>query len=91
MNGDADGVNGVRRALTDWLSDIGLVQAGRAAAIGRYIDYYGSYATSHDALDRDAGFQEEVRNAARALATEVGFLRGGRKEPDDALVEPRPK
>lgn len=91
VHGDADGVNNVRRALTDWLTDMGLIQAGHAAAIGRYIGYYGKYATSHDALDRDEGFQEEVRNAARALATELGFLRDGRKEPDDALKEPRPR
>jgi hypothetical protein len=66
-------------------------QAGHAAAVGRYIDYYGLYATSHDALDRDSAFQEEVRNAARALASQLSLLRNGRKEPDDDLREPRPK
>ena len=29
------------------------------------------YATSHDDLDRDTAFQEEVRNAARALVQAV--------------------
>ncbi len=91
VHGDTDGVSNVRRDLTDWLSDIGLVQAGAAAEVGRYIDYYGMYATSHDALDRDSAFQEEVRNAARALASELSLLRDGRKEPDDGLKEPRPK
>ena len=91
VHGDTDGVGNVRRDLTDWLSDIGLVQAGAAAALGRYIDYYGMYATSHDALDRDSAFQEEVRNAARALASELSLLRDGRKEPDEGLKEPRPK
>ena len=91
VHGDADGVSEARRALTDWLTDMGLVQAGHAAAIGRYIDYYGKYATSHDALDRDGALQEEVQNAARALASEVSLLRHGRKEPDDDLKEPRPK
>ena len=38
----------------------------RAASIDRYVGYYEPYATSHQALDRDQGFQEEVRNAARA-------------------------
>jgi multimeric flavodoxin WrbA len=91
VHGDTDGVNNVRRALTDWLSDIGLIQAGAAAALGRYIDYYGKYATSHDALDRDSAFQLEVRNAAHALASEVKLQRDGRKEPDESLTEPRPK
>jgi multimeric flavodoxin WrbA len=91
VHGDADGVNNVRHALTDWLSDMGLVQAGHAAAIGRYIDYYGKYATSHDALDRDTALQQEVKNAAHALAAEIALLRAGRAEPDAALEEPRPK
>jgi multimeric flavodoxin WrbA len=91
VHGDADGVSEVRRALTDWLSDIGLVQAGHAAVVGRYVDYYGMYATSHAELDRDDAFQEEVRNAARALAAELDLLRAGRTEPDANLQTPRPK
>jgi hypothetical protein len=34
--------------------------------IDRYVGYNEPYATSHDALDRDHSFIEEVRNAARA-------------------------
>jgi multimeric flavodoxin WrbA len=91
VHGDADGVHNARSALTDWLSDIGLIQAGHESAIGRYVDYYGKYATSHDALDRDEAFQQEVQNAARALAAELELLREGRKEPDQGLKGPRPK
>jgi hypothetical protein len=91
VHGDADGVNHVRSALADWLSDMGLVQAGHAAELGRYIDYYGKYATSHDALDRDSALQQEVRNAALALAAQVSLIREGRKEPDESLRDPRPK
>jgi multimeric flavodoxin WrbA len=91
VHGDAAGVSEVRRSLADWLSDMGLVQAGHAAAIGRYIDYYGKYATSHDALDRDTALQQEVKNAAHALAEELALLRAGRPEPGTALREPRPK
>ena len=36
-------------------------------------------------------FQEEVRNAARALVKEVQMRRAGRHEPDAALEEPRKK
>jgi multimeric flavodoxin WrbA len=91
VHGDAAGVSNVQHALTDWLSDMGLVQAGHAAGLGRYIDYYGRYATSHDALDRDTDFHQEVTNAARALANEIGLQAAGRREPDAALEEPRPK
>jgi multimeric flavodoxin WrbA len=91
VHGDADGVTNVRSALSDWLSDMGLVQAGHAAELGRYIDYYGKYATSHDALDRDTALQQEVRNAALALAAQLNMMREGRKEPDESLRDPRPK
>jgi multimeric flavodoxin WrbA len=91
VHGDADGVTNVRRAMSDWLSDMGLVQAGHAASLGRYIDYYGHYATSHDALDRDEAFQAEVLNAAKSLAAQMELMRHGRPEPDDGLDDPRPK
>jgi multimeric flavodoxin WrbA len=91
VHGDTDGVHGVRNALADWLSDIGLVQAGHFAALGRYIDYYGKYATSHEALDRDTALQQEVKNAAHALAAEIKLQRAGRPEPGAALHDPRPK
>ena len=91
VHGDAAGASNVRHALTDWLSDIGMVQAGHAAAIDRYIDYYGKYATSHEALDRDEAIQVEVRNAAQALANELTSIANGRREPDERLKDPRPK
>jgi hypothetical protein len=84
-------VSDVRNALTNWLSDMGLVQAGHAASLGRYIGYYGKYATSHDALDRDTDLQQEVRNAAHALAAELKLQQAGRPEPDAAVEDPRPK
>jgi multimeric flavodoxin WrbA len=91
VHGDAAGIETQRRSLVDWLTDLRLVQAGDAAGLDRYIGYYGPYANSHEALDKDDAFQEEVRNAARALANEVGLLRQGRREPDDELRDPRPK
>jgi len=91
VHGDTDGVHNVRTALADWLSDMGLIQAGHAAVLGRYIDYYGKYATSHEALDRDEALQQEVKNAAHALAAEITLQRAGRPEPDASLREPRPK
>jgi hypothetical protein len=91
VHGDTAGIEGLRRSIVDWFTDMGLVQAGHAAALDRYIDYYGKYATSHDALDADLAFQAEVANAAQALANEVTLLREGRREPDEHLNDPRPK
>ncbi|MGH6927572.1 MAG: flavodoxin family protein [Dongiaceae bacterium] len=92
VHGDDAGAENLRRILTDWLSDIGLVPAGHKALLDRYVGYYRPYATSHDDLDRDIDFQEEVRNAARSLARAVRMLRRGEIEPPDVrLREPRPK
>ncbi|AMO23270.1 flavodoxin family protein [Ramlibacter solisilvae] len=92
VHGDVAGIDSVRRALTDWLDWMGLIDAGFQARLDRYIGYYEPYATSHEALDRDSGVQEEVRNVARALVHAVGELRAGRlQRPDRALVPPRSK
>jgi multimeric flavodoxin WrbA len=92
VHGDAAGVETLRRSLTDWLTDMGLIQAGRAALVDGYVGYYKPYATSHDELDRDEAFHEEVRNAARTLVNAVRLLRRGElKQPDASLREPRPK
>jgi multimeric flavodoxin WrbA len=92
VHGDVGGVDGVRRALADWLDWMGLVDAGAAAKLERYIGYYEPYATSHQALDRDTGLQEEVRNVARSVANAVGEMRAGRLQaPDRNLSRPRPK
>ena len=91
VHGDTAGVETLRRSLSDWLNDMELVQAGARSCIDRYIDYYGPYATSHQALDRDIAMQEEVGNAARALASHVKQRRAGLKTPDETLSEPRSK
>jgi hypothetical protein len=50
------------------------------------------YATSHQALDEDEDFQEETRNAARALACAIKLSRAGKyQRPDENLVDPNPK
>jgi multimeric flavodoxin WrbA len=92
VHGDAAGAETLRRILVDWLKDMGLVSAGHAAELDRYLGYYEPYATSHEALDRDRALQEETRNAARALVQAVKLLRRGRlAEPDAGLREIRPK
>ena len=92
VHGDASGVENLRRILSDWLIDIGLIPAGRKAAIGSYVGYYEPYATSHDDLDRDKDFQGEVKNAARSLVEAVRLQRSGNlDQPDEGLEDLRPK
>jgi multimeric flavodoxin WrbA len=92
VHGDSAGAETLRRILVDWFKDMGLVSAGHAAELDRYVGYYEPYATSHAALDRDRAFQEETRNAARALVQAVKLLRRGRlARPDARLREVRPK
>lgn len=92
VHGDAAGVENLRRILTDWLTDLDLVQAGQSGVVGRYLGYYEPYATSHDDLDEDEDLQAEVRNAALSLASTVERVRSGAFErPDEGLPEPRKK
>ena len=92
VHGDAEGTETLRRILVDWLKDMGLVSAGHAAELDRYVGYYEPYAVSHEALDRDRAFQEETRNAARSLVQAVKLLRRGQlPQPDARLSEVRPK
>ncbi|WP_426196105.1 flavodoxin family protein [Massilia sp. DWR3-1-1] len=92
VHGDVAGIEGVRRGLSDWLDWMGLIDAGPAAKLDRFIGYYESYAESHDAFDADQAFQEEVRNVARAVSAAVKQLRAGTlSKPDRHLTRPRPK
>jgi hypothetical protein len=92
VHGDVAGIEGTRRALSDWLDWMGLRDAGFGARLDRFIGYYEPYATSHEALDEDHDVQEEVKRAARAVAISVGLMRDGRlKAGDTGLAEPRKK
>src|SRR6185436_1093891 len=92
VHGDVAGTEGVRRALSDWLDWMGLIDAGTQSRLDRYVGYYESYAESHEALDRDLAFQQEVANVAKAVAIAVRELRQGRLSvPDAELRTSRPK
>jgi multimeric flavodoxin WrbA len=92
VHADAAGAENLRRMLADWLTDIGLIQAGPSSVVDRYVGYYRPYATSHADLDADADVFEEVRNAARSLGEMVRMIRAGQyRPPDRDLEEPRPK
>jgi multimeric flavodoxin WrbA len=88
VHGDVAGIEGSRRALSDWLDWMGLVDAGAQARLDRFIGYYEPYATSHDTLDRDEAVQEETRNVARAVVQTTRALRAG--DLDEAIAPQRP-
>jgi multimeric flavodoxin WrbA len=91
-HGDAEGADGLRQDLTNWLTNMDLIEAGHMSQVGAYVGYMKPYATSHDELDRDTDFQEEVRNAARSLVQAVKMSRRGElKQPDADLRPPRQK
>ena len=92
VHGDVAGIESQRRNLTDWLDWMGLIPAGRASTLDRYIGYFEPYFDSHDTLDKDEAVQEEARNVARSVVEAVAQLRAGElKQPDRAVENPRPK
>jgi len=92
VHGDSVGAESVRRLLADWLTDLKLISAGAMAEADGYVGYMKPYATSHQELDADKAFQEEVLNVARALGAAVELSRSGHLEnPAKGLREPTPK
>jgi len=92
VHGDVAGIESTRRSLSDWLDWMGFIDAGPTALLDRYVGYYESYADSHETLDKDTAFQEEVRNVARSVASTVKLIRSGKLvQPDRKVSKPRPK
>jgi multimeric flavodoxin WrbA len=92
VHGDSVGAEGARRALSDWLTDMHLISAGRFGELDGYVGYMEQYASSHSELDEDSEFQREVVNAAKALGRAVELARTGRlDEPGAGLADPNPK
>jgi multimeric flavodoxin WrbA len=90
VHGDAEGADGLRRVLTDWLTEMGLEPAGAHALLDRYIGYLEPYATSHDALDADDKLPVEIDRAIATLVERADQLRRIPQAGRD-LTEPRPK
>jgi multimeric flavodoxin WrbA len=91
-HGDSQGHEGVREALVEWLSSIGMHQAGTSAAVDTLIGYYEPYATSHDKLDEQRDVFVLVENAAQSLVNLVRGMRSGSwRAPDAGLKNPRQK
>jgi multimeric flavodoxin WrbA len=91
-HGDAAGPENLRRMLVDWLNDIGMVQAGPAAALDTWIGWYKPYATSHEDLDEDKELFVQLEQAATSLARMVALIRTGNYHaPNEGLHSPREK
>jgi multimeric flavodoxin WrbA len=88
VHGDTEGAEDVRRSISDWLAAMQLRSAGAMAELDRYIGYWKPYATSHEDLDADTDFQEEVKNVARSLAVAVKGMREGRLVSGDGGLQP---
>jgi hypothetical protein len=92
VHGDTVGAETLRRSLSDWGRDMHLISPGAKGEVDAYVGYYEPYATSHEALDRDKDFQEEVRNTARTLMEAAeGKRKGLLVEGGARLKEPRSK
>jgi multimeric flavodoxin WrbA len=91
-HGDSQGHEGVREALAEWLSSIGMLHAGAQATVDTLIGYYEPYATSHDKLDAQPETFVQVENAAKSLVNRVRAIRSGAySAPDAGLRNPRQK
>lgn len=91
VHGDVEGVENVRRSISDWLRFMHMHSAGKNAELDRYIGYWKPYATNHKALDEDLDIQEEVRNAAQTLREAVLNKCAGHREPGEDIKQPREK
>jgi multimeric flavodoxin WrbA len=92
VHGDAAGVDHLRTSLSSWMQDMRMISAGIDSNIGRYIGYYGPYAKSHEALDKDDDIKIEVQNAAKVLAHAVKAQRLGQLDFENPnLKDPRAK
>jgi len=88
VHGDSIGAEGLRRNLADWLTDLELVSAGTLAEKDGYIGYNAPYATSHQELDEDDAFQQDVRTAAVTLTRAIQLQANGRYERPDHDLKP---
>ena len=67
IHGDSVGAETLRQSIANWLTEMSLISAGRMAEAEGYIGYMEPYATSHQALDDDNGFQQEVLNVRASV------------------------
>ncbi len=92
VHGDTEGITQVRSALSDWLTSMHLVAAGRDAELDRYIGYWRPYATSHAEFESERQLHEEIKLAARTLMAALQAQREGKLAPPEMVSKaPRQK
>ena len=93
VHGDAAGTETLRRILVDWLKDMGLVSAGHAAELDRYVGYYEPYATSHDGARPRPGLPggDAQRRARAGAGGQADAPRRAGRSRMRGLREVRPK
>lgn len=92
VHGDTMGVDDLKNTLSSWLNEIMLIPSGIYGNLSRYIGYFGTYAESHDELDKDIKLQEEVKLAAIGLSMNVTAERSKKLDTQvPNLDDPRPK
>ncbi len=89
-HGDAAGPENLRRMLSDWLTDMELIEAGPLSRVDSFIGLNKPYATSHQDLDENPDTFAEVENAARSLIFRTQQVRAGTYVELD-LPKPRQK
>ena len=88
VHGDSIGAETLRRSLSDWLTDIAMISAGTLAEKDGYIGYEEPYATSHQALDKDDAFQQDVCSAALTLVRGINLQSKHQLEQTDFGLRP---
>ena len=92
VHGDVAGIEGVRRALCDWLDWMGLIDAGPRSAAGPLHRLLRALRHQPRRAGRGPCGGREVRNMARAVARAVQEVRKGTlSAPDRGLRPPRQK
>ena len=78
--------------LVDWLTDIGMIQAGPLAALDTWIGWYRPTPPATTTSTTTATLFTQIEQAARSLATMTAQIRsGGYQAPNAGLHSPREK
>jgi multimeric flavodoxin WrbA len=92
VHGDVAGIEGSRRALSDWLDWMGLVDAGAQARLDRFIGYYEPLRDQpRGTRPRRGGPGRDAQRRSRGGAVTAALRAGSLDAALPALKRPRPK
>ena len=90
VHGDRAGAEGLRRCLTDWLTDMKLRPARRPRPIGPLSSYnQPPYSTSHEILDHEAALFKEVEKPPSLYQRPSLESARDRRSSGEELADPR--